>query len=93
MPTNPSKDALQRMKLRTGQSGSADFQDDIKHQGRNVLPQNQFFDAANGYVYTVYGVNSNWKATRAGSAGMAQTAVQTSNLPTTLAAVQALTYS
>jgi|GEM_PF-5715023 len=74
-------------------SGSADFEDSIKHQGRNVLPQNQFFDATNGYVYTVYGANGNWKATRAGSAGMAQTAVQTSNLPTTLAAVQALTYS
>lgn len=85
MPTNPSKDALQRMKLRTGMPDASAL--------NNGLPQNQFFDAANGYVYTVYSVNSNWKATRAGSAGMAQTAVQTSNLPTTLSAVQALTYS
>jgi hypothetical protein len=90
MPTNPSKDARQRSRMRTG---APDFQDDIKYQGRPVLPQNQFFDAANGYVYTVYGVRGNWRATRAGSAGMAQTAVQTSNLPTTLSAVQALTYS
>lgn len=73
--------------------GVANFEDDIKHQGRPVLPKNQFFDATNGYVYTVYGVNHNWKATRAGSAGMTQTTVQTSQLPTTLAAVQGLTYS
>ena len=74
-------------------SGSADFEDAVKHQGRNVLPQNQFFDSANGYVFTVYGANGNWKATRAGSAGMAQTAVQTGNVLTTLSQLQGLTYS
>ena len=74
-------------------SGSADFEGDIKHQGRPVLPVNQFFDATNGYVYTVYGVNYNWKATRAGSAGMAQTAVQTGNVLTSLSQLQGLTYS
>lgn len=74
-------------------SGSANFQDDIKHQGRPVLPVNQFFDATNGYVYTVYGVTHNWRVTRAGSAGMSQSTGTSGNPPNSLAAVQGLTYS
>ena len=74
------------------QAGAADF-DSVAVEGRPVLPANQFYDSAGGYVYTVYGVNSNWQATRADSSGMLSSATQTSNLPTVLSGVSGLTYS
>jgi hypothetical protein len=74
------------------QSGAAEF-DSVTVEGRPVLPANQFYDSAGGYVYTVYGVNSNWQATRADSNGMLSSAIQTSNLPTVLSGVSGLTYS
>lgn len=74
------------------QSGAAEF-DSVTVEGRPVLPANQFYDSAGGYVYTVYGVNSNWQATRADSSGMLSSAIQTSNLPTVLSGVSGLTYS
>lgn len=75
------------------QDGVANFQDAIKYQGRPVLPVNQFFDATNGYVYTVYGVTHNWRVTRAGSAGMSQSTGTSGNPPNSLSAVQGLSYS
>lgn len=74
------------------QSGAAEF-DSVTVEGRPVLPANQFYDSAGGYVYTVYGVNSNWQATRADSSGMLSSAIQTSNLPTALSNVSGLAYS
>ena len=75
------------------QDGTADFDGDIRYQGRPVLPVNQFFDATNGYVYTVYGVNHNWRVTRSGSAGMAQATGTSGSPPNSLPTLQGLTYS
>jgi len=84
VPSNPNKDAVQRALLRAGGGGGG---------GGTWETGAAYYDAAN-YLYVAYGADGNWQATRADLTSTLSTAAgQTGTKPTTLAALQALSYS
>ena len=81
MATQPTRDALRRARRQQG-STSVDWESGAA-----------YYDGT-AYLYVVYGVDGDWQATRADLGVTLSTAAgQTGTRPSTIAALEALTYS